>query len=134
MLGSFPKKEITVDGKKIKPVDVAAKLLLPAWQLEEGEEEYTVMRVTIQGVKNAKAHKIVYDLYDTYSPETNTSSMARTTGYTCTGAAQLLLSGRFTGKGIIAPEMLGANGSCFQFLLKHLKERNVFYKRSASDG
>ncbi|MBK6527985.1 MAG: hypothetical protein IPG07_22000 [Crocinitomicaceae bacterium] len=43
----------------------------------------TVMRVTVKGTNDKGVEEtVVYNLYDEYDPKTQTSSMARTTGYT----------------------------------------------------
>jgi saccharopine dehydrogenase-like NADP-dependent oxidoreductase len=125
--GFFSEKEIEVGNSLLKPVDVSAALLLPAWKLEEGEAEFTAMQVVIKGKKNGKSVSVKYNLYDVYNAESNTLSMARTTGYTCTGAAKLILEGTFTKKGIIAPEVLGADEASFKALIDHLADRNVVY-------
>jgi saccharopine dehydrogenase-like NADP-dependent oxidoreductase len=55
--------------------------------------------------------------------------MARTTGYTCTAVATLVLEEIFTQKGIIPPEYIGADEHCFQAMLAYQKERGVHYQR-----
>jgi hypothetical protein len=40
-----------------------------------------------------KGNKHQYDLFDRYDQQTKTSSMERTTGYTCTAAANMVLDG-----------------------------------------
>ena len=51
--------------------------------------------------------------------------MARTTGYTCTAVANLVLDNIFVKKGISPPEFLGDH---FNFVNDYLAERDVFYK------
>lgn len=114
------------DGKKITPLDFTSKLLIDEWKLEPDDEEFTVMKVILR----SKARTTVYDLYDQYDPVTKTSSMARTTGYTCTAAANLILKGLFTKKGIFPPELVGTEKSCFDFVLHYLAERNVNWIKS----
>jgi lysine 6-dehydrogenase len=122
--GFFSFEEIDVDGKKIRPIDLTSRLLFPKWQLKTGEEDFTVMRVTITG----SGKKITYELFDRFDQKTNTISMARTTGYTCTGVANLMLEGNFNRKGICPPEYVGESEENFRFLLTYLKERNVDYR------
>jgi len=52
--GFFSDTLIDIKGVKVKPLDLTAKLLFPKWELEEGEEELTVMRVIVQGEKKEK--------------------------------------------------------------------------------
>ncbi|HEY0770799.1 MAG TPA: saccharopine dehydrogenase C-terminal domain-containing protein, partial [Sphingobacteriaceae bacterium] len=68
-----------------------------------------------------------YNLLDRTDRKTNTLSMARTTGYTCTAAVNLVLDGKFTRKGICPPEFLGEEESHFRFIVDYLKERGVTY-------
>ena len=70
----------------------------------------------------------VYHLFDEYDSDTGTSSMARTTGYTCTAAAQLLLEGSFSDKGVFPPELVGQRRPCFEQMLAHLSKRGVAYR------
>jgi lysine 6-dehydrogenase len=125
--GFFSHEEIEVKGVKIKPVDVTAKLLFPKWKLKPGEEEFTVMRIRIEGEENGKEKKYEYNLLDRTDSNTGTLSMARTTGYTCTAAAHLVLNGQYTRKGISPPEFLGEAEDHFTFVVQYLKERNVNY-------
>jgi len=51
--------------------------------------------------------------------------MARTTGFTCTAVANLILDGHYKHHGISPPEYLGNH---FKFIRDYLKERKVNYK------
>jgi len=125
--GFFSYNEIEVNGKKIKPVDLTARLLFPKWELKPGEEDYTVMRITIEGLSGGKSTTFVYNLMDRYDKATNTISMARTTGYTCTAVANLILEGKFMKKGVLPPEFIGENPANFQYVIDYLKARGVNY-------
>lgn len=125
--GFFSKDFIDVKGTHIRPIDLTAKLLFPKWKLGDEENEFTVMRVIVGGVENGTPVTYTYDLLDRYDPQTKTSSMARTTGYTCTAAARLILEGAYTRKGISTPEYLGEEEAHFQAILAHLESRGVHY-------
>ncbi|MEP7128015.1 MAG: saccharopine dehydrogenase C-terminal domain-containing protein, partial [Chitinophagales bacterium] len=129
-MGLFNKEEVEVHGKKVSPLDVAAALLFPKWKYEKGEEEFTVMRVVVEGKENGRKKSYSYDLFDRYDLSTHTSSMARTTGYTCTAAAVMVLEDLYKRKGIIPPEYLGKDEKCFWFLLSYLEERGVMYHKN----
>lgn len=126
--GFFRKDFIEIDGVRVRPLDVTAKLLFPQWRLEPDEPEFTLMRVTIQGIENNQRKEYVYELLDHFDVERKISSMARTTGYTCTAVATLVLERVFTQKGIIPPEYIGADERCFQRVLEYQRERNIIYK------
>lgn len=126
--GFFSYDEIDVNGKKIRPIDLTARLLFDQWKLDEGEEDFTVMRVEIEGMNNkGEQETLVYELYDRYDKETGTTSMARTTGFTCTAFARLMLMGKIGEKGIIPPEVAGKSEENFRFILSELAERGVKY-------
>jgi saccharopine dehydrogenase-like NADP-dependent oxidoreductase len=130
--GFFSYEPVEVGGHRIRPVDLTARLLFPRWKLKPGEGDITIMRVTVRGIEDGIERTYTYDLLDRYDPQTDTISMARTTGYTCTAVAELLLSGRFNRKGICPPEYVGNSASAFQFVLDYLEARGVRYTRSAS--
>ncbi|HAN78787.1 MAG TPA: saccharopine dehydrogenase, partial [Bacteroidales bacterium] len=125
--GFFSYDEIEVNGVKIRPIDVTAKLVFPKWKLKPGEGDLTVMRIIIEGTENGKPVKYTYTLNDRYDAQTDTISMARTTGYTCTAAANMVARGIYTRKGINPPEYLGEDPQHFEFMLNYLKERGVIY-------
>ena len=123
--GFFKNDPIEINGIKVSPLEFTSKILFNEWKLEETEKEITVMRITIKG----EEEEIIYTLYDEYCPETKTSSMARTTGYTATAAANMFLEGLFTEKGVFPPELVGKHEVCFDYIIKYLEERNILYKK-----
>ncbi|NQU53907.1 MAG: saccharopine dehydrogenase NADP-binding domain-containing protein [Bacteroidetes bacterium] len=128
--GFFSYDEIEVNGTKVRPIDVTAKLLFPKWKLKEGEEDFTIMRIVIEGIENGEPKKYQYYLLDKFDRETNIISMARTTGYTCTAVANLILDGGFSTTGVSAPETVGMGKDNLTYVLKYLAERGVEYKIS----
>ncbi len=128
--GFFSFEEVEVKGAKVRPVDVTAKLLFPKWKLKPGEEEFTIMRIQIEGEENGKPKKYEYNLFDKTDLKTDTLSMARTTGFTCTAAVNLVLNEKFTRKGICPPEFVGEEQANFDFVVNYLKERGVHYRIS----
>ncbi|MGE0771408.1 MAG: saccharopine dehydrogenase family protein [Cyclobacteriaceae bacterium] len=128
--GFFSYEEVDVKGTKVRPVDVTAKLLFPKWKLKAGEKEFTVMSIAISGEENGTAKEYHYELYDETDLDSNTLSMARTTGYTCTAVVHLVAQAKFDRVGINPPEYLGEDEQNFKFILGYLAERNVKYKVS----
>lgn len=126
--GFFSYEEMEVKGVKIRPIDVTAKLLFPKWKLKPGEEEFTVMRIRMRGKEKGEVKTYEYNLLDRTDKPTDTLSMARTTGYTCTAVVNLVLEGKFTRKGICPPEFLGEDEGDFLFILNYLKDRGVIYQ------
>jgi lysine 6-dehydrogenase len=131
--GFFDKEPMEIKGVKISPLEFTSKILFPKWKLEDNEEDITVMRVIIEGMKAGKKQRYTYDLSDSYDPETGIHSMARTTGYTATMALRMLAEGLYTRKGISVPEFIGQDEKCVDFILKGLADRGVIYKRSVKE-
>ena len=123
--GYFSYDEIEINGNKIRPIDLTAKLLFPKWQMKEGDEDFTIMRIKISGKEADKEVLYTYTLLDRY--KNNTISMARTTGFTCTSVANLILENKYNKVGISPPEFLGDH---FVFINNYLKSRDVIYKVS----
>jgi len=125
--GFFSYDKININGVDIRPIDVTSKLLFPKWEMKEGDQDFTVMRIIMKGKEDGEEVSYRYDLLDRY--ENNTISMARTTGFTCTAVANLVLDKKYTRIGISPPEYLGEN---FENVREYLKQRNVIYKVTKS--
>lgn len=126
--GFFDLKKIEVNGTKLSPLEFTSKILFKEWKLGEAEKELTIMRVTLKGTdETGERVSVVYNLYDEFSDKT--SSMARTTGYTATAAANLFLEGLFVKKGVFPPELIGKEPGVFDYMMKYLYNRGVIYKK-----
>ena len=126
--GFFDKKKIEVNGVEVSPFNVTSKILFDEWRLGENEEEITVMRITLRG-ENDKGNieEVICNLYDEYNISSQTSSMARTTGYTATAAANMFLDGLFTEKGVFPPELIGKDEVCYNYIMNYLSKRDIHY-------
>jgi lysine 6-dehydrogenase len=132
-LGFFGIEPLVLEKGEVIPLELTQKLLFEKWKLGKTEPEFTIMRVTIEGYKGADTwvtHR--FDLLDRYDEATKTSSMARTTGYTATAVASMLLSGFSMEPGIIPPEILGKKQGALNYVLTYLKERGVIYRENVS--
>jgi saccharopine dehydrogenase-like NADP-dependent oxidoreductase len=119
--GFFNEDLINVNGASVSPLEVTSQILFNEWKLGLEEEELTVMKVILHGEDKT----IEWSLLDHFDKETKISSMARTTGYTCTAAVNLLAQNLFLEKGVFPPELVGRHKECFDFVLNYLKERKV---------
>jgi len=128
--GFFNETAITVEGNSISPLQFTSRLLFDSWKLEAGDEEFTIMTIRIRGDKSGEAVTIDYFLYDEYDNISNTSSMSRTTGFTCAAAVNLLADNLFSKAGVFPPELIGADKNCFEYILAYLDKRNVKWLRS----
>ena len=123
--GFFNETPIDIDGTKVSPLKVTSQILFNEWKLGLEEEELTVMKVKLIGKKDDELKTMEWSLLDFYDHDTKISSMARTTGYTCTAAVNLLAQNLFAEKGVFPPELVGKYKNCFDFVLDYLKERKV---------
>lgn len=126
--GFFDTKPVQVGGAAVRPIDVAAAVLSEQWRLAAAEPEFTVLEATVTAHGNGAERSVVYRLFDR-TDTTGVSSMARTTGYTCTAIARLALAGTFRRPGICPPEYVGAAPGCFERVLADLAARGVVVHR-----
>ncbi len=126
--GFFSKDEIEINGTLIRPLDFTSKLLFPLWELKDGDLDFTVMRIIIEGSLDNKKTRYTYSLHDQFDVKSRVHSMARTTGYTATAVIRLLAENKFNKKGICPPEFIGQNAECVEFVLKKLEARGIFYQ------
>jgi lysine 6-dehydrogenase len=131
--GFFLNQSVDVGGVSVRPLDLTSRLLFALWKLAEGEEDLTVMRVSVEGVRRGKRVRRNFDLYDRYDRATATTSMARTTGYTCTAAVRLLARGLYGRPGIAPPEFLGREPGCYEFIIAELGRRGVVFRESETE-
>ncbi len=123
--GFFNKDYIDLNGVKVKPVDLSAKLLFPLWHLNEDEKEFTVLQILIKGKEGKREKEYRYSLFDRFDEETKITSMARTTGFTCTSVSRLVVDDLYDKKGISAPEYIGADEKCYHSIIDDLGNRGV---------
>jgi lysine 6-dehydrogenase len=132
--GFFDTAPLRFGDEDISPLDFTSRLLLNQWKLGPEEEEFTVMKVVLTGIMNGKQKRIEYNLLDRYDHKSKTSSMARTTGYACTAAVNLVLDKVFDDKGIFPPELVGKDTKCFDFLMKYMADRGVHWRKTEDNN
>lgn len=123
--GFLAEEPVEVDGMSVKPHALTSAVLFDQWKLQPDEEELTVMRVTVEGVEQGKRVRHVWHLHDEYEATTGISSMARTTGYTCTGMAECILDGSWSRPGVSPGEIVGREEAVFRKVLEHLEQHWV---------
>ena len=131
--GFFDTRTLRIKGMDISPLEFTSKLLVEEWKLGAEEEEFTVMKVIVKGedrLTNGQVKTVEYNLLDRYDATSKTSSMARTTGYTCTAAVNLIAQKLFIEKGVFPPELVGRHKNCFDFVMEYLRARSVIWRTS----
>jgi saccharopine dehydrogenase-like NADP-dependent oxidoreductase len=126
--GFFDKNEIEIGNNRISPIEFTSKILINNWKLTDNDDEFTIMKIIIEGLDQGKHKSITYNMLDKRDKVTGFSSMARTTGYACTAAANLVLDGKFTKKGICPPEFVAEKEECFYYVMEYQKARGINYE------
>lgn len=111
-------------GLKVSPMEVTSSLLVRSWLMEPGDRDLTVMEVKAE----ARESGLAWHLLDRFCEKGMTSSMARTTGYTCTAGVDLLVSGLLAEPGVHFPEDVAMIPGCFDRVMAHLGDRNVILR------
>ncbi len=130
-VGYFSNKSHSVGNSDIKPIDLTSKLVLPHWEMKPEDRDVTILKIEIDGATDNKQVHIEYDLIDKYDTETHTTSMARTTGYTCTAIVNYILNGSWKKIGLCPPEEFGKDEDAFNYILTYLSDHGVHYIKSS---
>ncbi len=133
LAGFFSEKEIELNGQKISPLQFTSKMLIDKWKLNESDREFTVMRVIVEGEELGKPACYTYDVLDRFHEKSETFSMARTTGYTCTAVANLILDGKYNRIGISPAEFVGEDDGNLDYIFDYQKEREIFYMKTCKE-
>ncbi|HZW10261.1 MAG TPA: saccharopine dehydrogenase C-terminal domain-containing protein [Phycisphaerales bacterium] len=113
---------------RVRPLDVISSLMFPKWTYGPAEEDLTVMRIIVDGVKSAKRVRHTWDLLEFYDRETRATSMSRTTAFPCAILARLLAAGTLTKPGVVPPELLGPDKPLVDAVLAEHHKRGVEYR------
>ena len=127
-IGFFNKELIDLpNGASVRPVDLTEKLFIKDWMMQEGDRDFTILQIIIEGKAQNQKKKYLYEMLDLFNENENVHSMARTTGYTATVMLRLLAKGMYKHKGISPPEFVGRQRGNADFMLRGLRERGVIY-------
>lgn len=131
--GFLSQEAIQVGGQSIVPREFTSRLLEAQWTYLPGEEDVTVMRIFAEGMKRGKKARVQWDMVDVADRKSGASSMARTTGLTCTTFARLLLEGVIDMTGVLPPERFGHDSDLTARVLRDLAARGVRVSLSEGD-
>ncbi len=123
--GFLDASPIQVGDGMVSPRNLTERLLFPSWKLGSGEEEFTILRVSLVGERGRERRRIEWDLFDVTDPATGFTSMARTTGFPCAALVRMLADGSWSRPGVHPPERLGGDRALVDRLLSELQARGV---------
>jgi len=108
-------------------IESTTKVLAKNWKFNKSKD-ITVFRIVAEGVLGEHhAKKLVCEFIDRYDEENEIHSMARTTGYTATSVARLILENKLNKVGLHKPEDLVDMGF-LPDILSYLEDRNINIK------
>ncbi len=114
---------VLIDGARIRPRRFVSKILSDKISLGK-EKDLTLMRVDVTGRSKGKRVHHRYQMIDHYDSKRNLTSMARTTAFPCSVAAQMLGMGLVEMKGLAPPE-LAFRGTLRQEFMRELSNRGI---------
>ncbi|MFO8184530.1 MAG: saccharopine dehydrogenase C-terminal domain-containing protein [Candidatus Aegiribacteria sp.] len=127
--GFLDSEEVETSGGRVAPLELTSELLFRAWEQKPGDRDLTVMRMKVAGREgDGRPVTRVWNLLDRYDVNSGTTSMARTTGYTCTAGVRLLAREKWKETGVHPPEDLGRLEDCYTFVMDQLKQRGVLFE------
>lgn len=146
--GLLAQEPVNVDGAAVVPRRFTAEVLTPI--LQRGDEaDVSVLRVVVLnhrgdqpagwqrgsqggpergpegGLNGERASGWVFEMVDHFDRERRVTSMARTTGYTCSIIVGLLLRGSITARGVAPLEQVFADARLYTELRQEMARRNM---------
>ncbi len=124
--GLLETKPVSYHDHPIAPRDFVANVLSDRLTLRK-EKDMTLLRVDVSGWRGGKLTRHKYEMIDHYDTRHGVTSMARTTAFPCSIAAQILASARISRKGLVPPELAFKEDLRIEFL-NYLSERGMKIK------
>ncbi len=121
--GLFSKRPVRVRDRRVIPREVLEVLLDSRMKLGR-EKDVTLMRMIVTGEKFGRPRTHVFEMMDCFDTEKGYTSMARTTCFPASIAAQMILSGQIRKRGSLFPEQV-FQGSLYKPFMEELKKRGV---------
>ena len=121
--GLFSTEAIDVAGRDVVPRAVLEKLLDAKLRLGDGQD-VTLLRVVVSGQRESEPLTHVFEMVDHYDPTANLTSMARTTAFPASVAAQMIADRTIDEPGVLFPENVFSD-ELFERLMDELAKRGV---------
>lgn len=131
--GLFSQEPVTVHGIRVVPRRLTGAVLTPL--LQRGDPaDITVLRVAVKGVKAGRKAGWVFEMVDVYDPESKFTSMARTTGFTCSIIVGMVLRGRIAARGVAPLEHVFGDRDLYGELVEEMARRNMVVRERSLEG
>lgn len=123
-LGFFDEKQTKINGMDISPRRLTTKLL-ERILAKPNVDDFVALKVEVAGIKNNAKKSFEFLMLDHCDKNRHVTSMARTTAYPASIAAQLLLKEKIDEYGVIPPEKIGMDKDLFKNFSRELEGRNI---------
>ena len=128
-LGFFEEEPLHVEGVSLSPRRLTERLL--EMKLKKPEiPDIVAMLIEVTGSKGARRIQLRYQMLDRFDKKRKVTAMARTTAYTTSVVAQLVVKKSIDEKGVIPPERLGMSKRVYAEFTNMMKQRGVSVKES----
>jgi len=121
--GLFSTRPVLVGGEKVVPRRVLEVLLDSRLKLGK-ERDATLLRVIVIGQKSGKTRTHVFEMVDHFDEHKGFTSMAKTTSFPASIAAQMIVSGEIRRRGSLFPENV-FHSRLYEPFMAALKKRGV---------
>jgi saccharopine dehydrogenase-like NADP-dependent oxidoreductase len=105
----------------ISPFDIVSKILAPQLQYKDDEKDLTVMVNTFEGLRGGKRQTLTCSLLIERELSTGLMAMSKGVAYPACIAAEMLVNGEISGKGVLSP---ATDIPCESFLSR-LKKKGI---------
>jgi lysine 6-dehydrogenase len=101
--GFFSREPVNIDGQMVSPRRVLEKVLDERMKLGD-ERDATLLRITVSGKKDGEPVTHVFEMVDYFDTDKQYTSMGKTTSFPASIAAQMIMSGQISLRGVVFPE------------------------------
>jgi len=102
-LGLLGTEPVEVKGQRVVPRELFIACVEPRLRRPEGRD-LVALRVEVEGEKEGRPRRIVYDLLDYYDEQAGISAMERTTGFSLAITGVMQMDGRIAKRGVFTPD------------------------------
>jgi len=128
-LGFFGEEPVTVLGVEVMPKLVSARIFEKSLTMPE-IGDLLAMMIEVSGVKDGEKKGFRYHVLEYQDHESGVSAMARTTAYTASIVAGILVDGEIRMKGVIPMERLGGDHRFVEKVFKEHGKRDIEIKET----
>ena len=121
--GLLSRRPVRIGEDKVIPREVLEALFSSRMRLGK-EKDMTLLRVIVSGKKSGKPVAHVFEMIDFFDSKRNYASMAKTTSFPASIAAQMIASGRISKRGSLFPEDV-FHDKLYEPFMEELKKRGV---------